>query len=579
MTLFGEVALVVVLAAALGFLAHFLKQPTIVGYLVAGVLIGPLGYFDWAAKWLAPLSGAAIGNNLEVLNVFSEIGITLLLFMVGLEINTNNLKEVGKPALWTGLGQIIFTFAVGYFLIQYLGFDMLASIYISIALTFSSTIIVVQLLSQKKDLNSLYGKIVVGFLLVQDFVAILALMFLAGLSNTQASQSLLMSVGSIVITLIKGGVLLFVAVVLSRKVFPRLMNIIGRSQEILYLFSLAWGLGLAALMASPWIGFSIEIGGLLAGLALANSVTHFQIASRMKPVRDFFIMLFFVVLGARLTLGDFGAVLSPAAILSVFVLIGNPLIVMVIMASLGFRSRVAFLSSLTVAQISEFSLILAALGLRLGHLTESEVSLITLVGIVTITISSYFILYGDHMYRCFKPALRIFEFRKRPADDLEAIIPYANHTVLFGAHRMGSNILAALRATEEPFVVVDFNPAVVQNLTKKEIPALYGDSNDDEIRQLAALERARVVISTIPDFKDNLSLLAFIKKENSRAVTIMTSENEWEARELYLKGVDYVILPHFIGGLQIAQAIQKDPEYKQLELLRLHDLAYMRGSE
>ena len=575
MTLFSEIAIVVVLAAALGFLAHFLKQPTVVGYLVAGILIGPLGYWEWTAKWLAQI-GSPVSNHFDVLNVFSEIGITLLLFMVGLEINTQNLKEVGKPALWTGLGQIVFTFAAGFFLVRFLGFSELASAYISIALTFSSTIIVVQLLSQKKDLNSLYGKIVVGFLLVQDFIAILALIFLSGFSNTAGSTSLFYSVLGFLFVFLKGGVLLFATVYLSRKLFPRLMNLIGRSQEILYIFSLAWGLGLAALMASPWIGFSIEIGGLLAGLALANSVTHFQVASRMKPVRDFFIMLFFVALGARLAVGDFSAILSPAAILSVFVLIGNPIIVMIIMAGLGYRSRTSFLSSLTVAQISEFSLILAALGLRLGHLTNSEGSLVTLVGIVTITISSYFILYGDHIYVFMKPALKVLEFRKRKAEELQSVLPYANHTVLFGAHRMGSNILAALKATDEPFVVVDFDPAIIQALIKKDIPVLYGDSNDDEIRNLAGLPRARVVISTIPDFKDNLSLLAFMKKENPRAVTIVTSENEWEAKELYHVGVDYVILPHFVGGLQIAQAIQHDPNYSQLEALRLHDLAFIK---
>lgn len=517
-----------------------------------------------------------MGGHFEVLNVFSEIGITLLLFMIGLEINTSHLREVGKPALWTGLGQIIFTFVAGFFLVRFLGFSELASAYISIALTFSSTIIVVQLLSQKKDLNSLYGKIVVGFLLVQDFVAILALIFLSGLSNTPAGATFFSYILGFALTFLKGAVLLFATVYLSRKLFPQLMDIIGRSQEILYLFSLAWGLGLAALMASPWIGFSIEIGGLLAGLALANSVTHFQIASRMKPVRDFFIMLFFVALGARLAVGDFSAILSPATILSVFVLIGNPLIVMLIMAALGYRSRTSFLSSLTVAQVSEFSLILAALGLRLGHLTDADVSLITLVGIVTITISSYFILYGEHIYSFMKPALKVLEFRKRKAEELETVLPYANHTVLLGAHRMGSNILAALRATEEPLVVIDFDPAVVQALSKKDIPVLYGDSNDDEIRSLAGLERARVVISTIPDLQDNLSLLAFLKKENPRSIKIMTSENEWEGKELYRLGVDYVILPHFIGGLQIAQAIQHDPNYSQLEALRTHDLAFMK---
>src|SRR3989344_589261 len=199
MTLFAEIALVVVLAAAFGFIAHALKQPTVVGYLVAGMVIGPLGYWDWTAKWLAPLGGS-LGNHFDILNAFSEIGITLLLFMVGLEINTTNLKEVGRPVLWTGLGQIVFTFVAGFFLVRFLGFSELASAYISIALTFSSTIIVIQLLSQKKDLNSLYCKIVVGFLLVQDFIAILALIFLSGFSNTAGSTSLFSLFGGFALT-------------------------------------------------------------------------------------------------------------------------------------------------------------------------------------------------------------------------------------------------------------------------------------------------------------------------------------------------------------------------------------------
>ena len=566
MTLFGEIALVVVMAAAFGFVAHLLKQPTIIGYLFAGLLIGPLGLINFSGT--------------DVLGVLSEIGIALLLFMVGLEINpkmtAKDLREFGKPAILTGLGQIIFTVIAGFFLTRALGFGTLAALYISTALTFSSTIIVVQLLSQKRDLGSLYGKIVIGFLLVQDFFAILALIFLSGLSGTGENASLLDSILKLFLAFAKGGVLLIITAYLSKKFFPKLLDLIGRSQELLFLFSMGWGLGLAALMASPWIGFSIEIGGFLAGLALASSITHFQIAGRVKPVRDFFIMLFFVSLGAGLVLENMQMVIAKGLILSLFVLIGNPLIVMFIMSGLGYRARTSFLASLTVAQISEFSLILAALGMRLGHLTATETALITFVGIVTITVSSYFILYGDKIYKFLRRPLKLFEFRRGVAEVLGEQVHYANHIVLIGAHRMGGNVLAALKALDEPYIVVDFDPFVVERLSKKGEAVLYGDISDDEIKELASLRRARAVISTVPDPNDSRALIAYLKKENPHCIIILAADTEWEAKEFYALGASYVILPHFVGGLQIAQAIKDDPELEHLKALKSHDLAILR---
>jgi hypothetical protein len=328
-------------------------------------------------------------------------------------------------------------------------------------------------------------------------------------------------------------------------------------------------------MASPFLGFSIEIGGFLAGLALARSITHYQIASRIRPIRDFFIMVFFVILGAKFVVANIGAVLVPGILLSLFVLIGNPLIMMIIMALLGYRARTSFLASLTVAQISEFSLILVAMGLRLGHLSERDVSLVTLVGIVTIAGSSYFIMHGDYLYSVFKKVLKLLEFKKGRAEDIGEHEYYANHTVLIGAHRMGMNIINALKAVEEPFLVVDFDPEIIETLKRRGIPSLYGDIDDEDIRELSGVARARTIISTVPDAKDTESLLAYLKKMNPRSTIIVMAENEWEAKQFYKQGADYVILPHFIGGLQIAQAIHEDREFNHLERLKKHDLTLL----
>ncbi|MBI2035238.1 MAG: cation:proton antiporter [Candidatus Liptonbacteria bacterium] len=563
MDLFTEIALIVVLAAIFGFIAHYLKQPTIIGYLFAGVV---------AASFISE-------DLTHIFRAFSDIGIALLLFMVGLEMNWKSIKEIGKPAVLAGLGQIIFTAAAGFFILLAMGFAFVPSIYISVALTFSSTIIIIQLLSQKRDLGSLYGKIVVGFLLVQDLIAIFGLIFLAGLDETSESATLTYTLGTFTLSLIKGGVLVCAALLLSKYVFPKVLHILGKSQELLFIFGNAWGLGLAALMAAPFIGFSIEIGGFIAGLTVANSMEHFQIGSRMRPIRDFFIMIFFVLLGSELILGNVYEIIIPTILLSIFVLLGNPLIVMIVMAALGYRSRTSFLASLTVAQISEFSLIMAAMGGKLGHLSESEVSLVTFVGVITITISSYLIMHGGSIYEFLRSWLKVFEFRQGVAEKvLSGDVPYANHTVLVGAHRMGGNILAALKSTGEEFVVVDFDPQIIGKLKNRGIPVIYGDISEDEIKELSALARARALISTVPDLRDNMQMIDYLKKENPKAAIVVTAENEWEAGVLYELGASYVILPHFIGGLQIAQAIKKDHHFDYLAKLKDHDLSLIRGN-
>ena len=241
---YAELTLIICLAAFISIVFRFLKQPPILAYILTGVIVGPLALFHI--------------QDAEVMRSLSEIGITLLLFMLGLELRFSELKTVGKVSILTGLGQIIFTTIIGYILAIILGFSMIAAIYIAIALTFSSTIIIVKLLSDKKALNSLYGKISVGFLLVQDFVAILALIFLSGFTNGDS-----ISVFEFLILILKAVVLFGWVIVLSRKVLPFVINKIARSSETLFLFSIAWAFGIAAVISSPYVGFSIEIGGFL----------------------------------------------------------------------------------------------------------------------------------------------------------------------------------------------------------------------------------------------------------------------------------------------------------------------------
>jgi Kef-type K+ transport system membrane component KefB len=550
---FLELTAIILIAALLGLVARFLKQPIILAYLFTGVIIGLFQFFHLADR--------------ELFRAFYELGVMFLLFLIGLEINYTSLRLVGKTSVIVGISQIIFTFIIGFFLALLFNFNWLQSAYISIALTFSSTIIVIKLLSEKKDLNSLYGKISIGFLLVQDFLAILLLIFLAGIRAGSGG----FDVNGIILAIFKGVFLLIVTFLLGRKILPLIFDKIAQSQELLFVASLAWCLSIAAAVAK--LGFSIEIGGFLAGLALANSSEHFQIAARIKPLRDFFILVFFVILGASLIFSQWSGIVWPIIIFSLFVLIGNPLIVWIIMGLLGYKKRTSFLCGVTVAQISEFSLVLAALGLQIGHITEKEVSLITAVGIITIALSSYLIIYNEELFRHSKRFLNIFE---RQAKKKEVLVSpeFDKPIILIGSHRVGQNIVANLN--KEDILVIDFDPEIVSRLKKQGYAVLFGDIADAEIMEKSRFKDARLIISTSPDFEDNMRILGEFENEDKKPKIILRAENEKDAETFYEKGADYVLLPHFTSGQYLGRSIAVDPELKILEQLKKKDLEQIK---
>ena len=546
-----ELAIVILIAAALGATAKLFKQPIVLAYLIAGVVIGYFGFFRFTDK--------------EIFRMFSDLGIMFVLFLIGLEINYTSLRLVGKPSLIIGFTQIVFTFIIGFLIAFLFGFNNLISAYIAIALTFSSTVIVVKILSEKKDLNSLYGKLSIGILLVQDFLAILLLIILTGV---ESGRGLVLS--DILLTIVKGAALFVLMLILGKKIFPKIFDKIAHSQELLFLTSLAWLFIVAA--GAEKIGFSIEIGGFLAGLALANASEHFQIASRIKPLRDFFILIFFVILGSSIIFSNFSGLTLPIIVFSIFVLIGNPLIVLIIMGLMGYRKRTSFLAAVTSAQISEFSLILAAVGLKLEHLTEPAVSLITAVGIITITLSTYMIIYGEEIFRRLSPYLLIFE-RKKTKEDESFIKEFNKPIILIGCHRTGQSI--AYNLPKEDLLIIDFDPDVITQLKKRGFDYLFGDIADLEIMEKANLNKAKLIISTSPDLEDNLTLLSEMKNVATKPKIVVRARTENEAKILYQNNADYVLLPHFTAGQYLGKTITLDPEMKIIESLKKKDLELM----
>jgi hypothetical protein len=337
---------------------------------------------------------------------------------------------------------------------------------------------------------------------------------------------------------------------------------------MLFLFSIAWSLGVAAIVASPLIGLSIEIGGFLAGLSLASSSEHFQISSRLRPIRDFFIIIFFIGLGFKMVGGIQSVDAVKAIILSLFVLIGNPLIVLTILGMLGYKARTSFMASLTVAQVSEFSLIVMALGYRIGHVESSDVALVTIIAVVTIFFSSYLIIYSEKIYEFLKPVLVFFELRKIKKKEEKLGGSRKGHVILIGAHRLGQNILLSLVEGGRDFVVVDFDPKVVNDLSKKGWPIVYGDASDEDVREAVDFSKARAIVAAVPNFTDNAIILKEAKHANPKIKVINTASDEHHAELLYGLGSDYVMLPHYLGGEYLGNILKNRNWSRMLDNLK-----------
>lgn len=510
---FSQIALIFLLAAVAGFGAKLAKQPLIVAYIIVGIALGPsfLNLADYEAE----------------IELLAKLGIAILLFLVGLKLDVGLIKSTGLVALLTGVGQVVFTSVIGFFIVLALGFDFIPALYVAVALTFSSTIIIVKLLSDKRELDQLHGQIAVGFLIVQDILVIVAMVVIVTIGSpgstagTSASQSLLT-------TLIASLVFLLAVAVLAKFVIPGLLDWLSGSQELTLIFGVGWAVSLAAVSAI--LGLSMEIGAFVAGVALASTPYRESIGAKMVSLRDVLILFFFIQLGSSLAFSDAVEQLLPALILSAFVLIGNPLIVLVIMGLMGYRAKVSFKAGLAVAQISEFSLILIALGYSLGQVDESVLSLVTVVGIITITLSTYMILYSEQLYQRLAPFLRIFERKQEKTIVDESAQASIYDAIVIGAGRLGGSVASGLLAKGAHLMVVDMNAEALKKVRERNCTVLFGDVNDPEFASTLPLNEADAVICTAQETSTNLYLLQTLEKYGYQGAISLTAMDDATAQ-------------------------------------------------
>ncbi len=533
--IFYEFSSILIIAAVVAGVMVLLRQPLIIGYILTGILVSPYGL--------------GIVSSADSLALFSHLGIAILLFMVGLSLNPRVVREVGKVSLLTGAGQFVFTFIIGLAASLLLGFPAVTAAYIAVALTFSSTIIILKLLSDKRETETVYGRIAIGFLVVQDLIAVFVLMVLSSTPSGENISLLAVETGLV------GMGLLFLLGMVSIYVLPWVMEAIARSREYLLLFALGWCLALAALF--DLFNFSIEIGALLAGVTLSVSPYHAEISSRMKVLRDFFLVLFFIALGSELVVTDVYQHAPSILVFSAIILVGNPLIVMTLMGRLGYTRKNSFFAGLTVAQISEFSLILVALGIKLGHIPGEVLSIMTMVGMITIFCCTYFILYANRIYVRLSPLLKVFERKGKKIDEHRYHRHEQYDIIIFGCNRIAYDLIESLKNLKKKFLIVDYDPDIITRVAGEGFACVYGDVTDHDTLRDIELAKAKMTISTIHDLETNLILIDHIKQANPEGIIIATSFNVEDAIKLYEEGANYVIIPHFLGGHRTATMLEE----------------------
>lgn len=532
---FGEIALLLALASAIGVLGIVLRQPLIVSFIAVGLMAGP--------------SALGLVQSTEQIEFLSELGIALLLFLVGIKLDVKLIRSLGTVSLFTGLGQVAFTSIFGYLIGLAIGLGHITSLYVAVALTFSSTIIIVKLLSDKREIDALHGQIALGFLIVQDLVVVLAMIVLSAI-GIGAAGGAHGGGGTVFSVLLSGMAMVALVVLFVRFLANPLTRKLAGAPELMMIFAIAMAAVFAAV--GELVGLGKEVGGLLAGVSLASTPYRETIASRLAPLRDFLLLFFFIALGATLDLSLLGSHITGAVVFSLFVLIGNPLIVLAIMGAMGYRKRTGFLAGLTVAQISEFSLIFIAMGVSLGHLTQDALGLVTMVGLVTIAASTYMITYSHHLYGWLEPLLGIFERKTTPREPqgMETTAHDKYDVLLFGLGRFGTAIGLRLKKRGVRVLGVDFNPSAVIRWQELGLDAEFGDATDQEFVTHLPLAHAKWMVSTVPVHMRSVSeedpratLIQIARGAAFKGRVAVASDRQPDTDELMKLGADIVLEP------------------------------------
>ena len=558
--LISAIGISIMAATALAFLAYLTKQPLLLAYLAAGAAIGPQFGFGWV-------------SSQSDIKIITEIGLILLLFMIGLELNLNKLKESGESLLATGIFQFILCAAMGFGFFMLLGFTIgepfeyrifgvkvlggqYDLLYLAVCLALSSTTIVVKLLYEKFELGTLAGRLTLGVLVFQDIWAIVVLSLQSSLANPQ--------ILGILRDFSQAALLIVISLVLSKYVLGYIFRKIARLPELMLVASLGWCFLICGL--AGFFGLSLEMGALIAGVAISTFPYNLDIISKIVNIRDFFITLFFVALGMEIPnpLDNLGMFLVAGAA-ALFLIASRFLSVYPILYLLKNGNRVSLLTSINLSQLSEFALVITAIGLKSQHIVPDIQTIIIFVFVITSISSTYMIKYNQQLQAVLgKIAARVgFKDLESPLADEPAEAPKA--IALLGFFRVASAFIREIEDVavnlKDKIVVVDFNPQVLRRLPRHGIKVVYGDISNPETLHHAGIDEAKIVISTISDEilvgTNNLRLIDQMKKISPKARIIVTAETPSRALEFYNAGADYVYLPNRLAAQHLLTVVER----------------------
>ena len=527
-----DIGIIIILATIGGYIARLLKQPLIPAYIFVGILLGPV--FN-------------LITNQSIILTLSEIGISFLLFSVGLELDLKKLRDIGSIASLGGVIQFVLLFSTGFLVASILGYVPLEAVYMALVLVFSSTMVVIKVLSDKRELDTLHGRILIGLLIMQDILAILAISVLSTVDNFSAL--------TLVEAILKGFSIFVLAVISARLIFPKIFKFAAKTPELLFLLSVS--VCFAFSLAATYFNISIAIGAFIAGISLGNLPYNLEIASRVRPLKDFFATVFFVSLGLQIIVDDILLIIVPVIVLIIFTIFFKSIINLILCSLFGYEKRTSFITAISLAQVSEFGLIIVKQGWDNGHLTDQFLSSVIIIAVVTITISTYFIKFDEAIYRRLKGVIqRLGPFKNQQSDLAYKKKETPHDVILIGYDRIGYNIYKTLEKIDKDVLIVEFNPDIVKRLIKKKISCIYGDIGDIELLERLDLHHVKIVISTIPERQENLLLISKVKQHNKHAMIFVTAFQVEDALSLYESGADYVILPHLLGGEHVSLMLE-----------------------
>lgn len=538
--LLHTLGLMVVAATALILLFGRLRIPEIVLCIAAGLLLGPL---------LGVVSlDESHGGDADVdmaIDAISHLGIVLLLFLVGLELSLDRIRDLGKVTIVAGVIQVAVVSGLGLLLTATLGFGWTEAAIVGFATAFSSTVVVIRLLAERGQLSSLHGRIAVGILLIQDLAVILGLTILHGLGG---DGSLTEGLKSMPWALVGLGILLAAAILAARHLLDRPFSWAARNPQTLVVWGLAWCL-LFVLLAEV-LGLSSEIGAFLAGIALAQLPCAADLERRLHPLMNFFIAVFFVALGAKMDLAAATSVWPAALVLSAFVLIAKPAIVAWLVARCGYGEATSVRSGLVLGQVSEFSFILVALAASAGLLSSEAIGLVGLVGLATIVISAIAVVHERRVVARLRDGGWLRWLRAIPEPPAIETPEARGHVVVVGMTGMGRRVVEALVGSGERVLAIDTDPAKLRGLPCR---TLHGTIDDRHVLETANLEGARLAITTLR-IEDANRLFAH-RCRSFGVPCIVHAAGRTEAADLDRQGVDHVVDSRMQGNLRLVATL------------------------